>query len=591
MQPQTYMKSLADQNRPLSPLWLRWLIIFLLIVGIVFRFVNLNHKVYWHDEVYTSLRSAGYTGQEIGQAIFQNQVFTAKELLRFQQIKPGSTPADTVRSLAVEDPQHPPLYFLLDRLWVQILGEPIAAVFGSLLTAPRLLAVLISLLSLPFMYALALELFASQTVALLATAFLALSPFDILFAQTARQYSLLALTVIASHYLLLRAMRLSSVQKVRSRDVFKRPPPVWQHWGLYGLAVTIGLYTHPFFALTLVGHGVYVVLDAIADGQPDSIKQRLAGFWLSFIAAVVLYMPWLVVMVLNFQRALDTTSWASVTPGFDYLMKLWTLSFTSLFLDLDFGFDNPWTFALRLPIVLLLGLAFYTLVQRCDRSVWLFVFTATVVPFLVLALPDLILGTRRSTVSRYLISCYPGIQLAIAHLIATKLSPKPHYLSRIPMRSTASRFRLRFTPYMLTFINRWFWRVVLLSLFTASVVSCTVSAASDTWWHNVPSYSNAAAARRINAAPSPLMLSDQGDDFTNLGDLISLSYRLNPNVRILLLNQEANWVTTESFKSQIDGATVLAFRPSNQLRRSLERSHGTLQLVLPITPLWQVPAK
>lgn len=580
---------LVSRSSPLSPLWLRWLVIFLLVVGVVFRFVNLNHKVYWHDEVYTSLRASGYTSQEIGQSIFQNQVFTAKDLLRFQQIKPGSTPAATVRSLAVEDPQHPPLYFLLDRVWVQILGTPIAALFGSLLTAPRLLAALISLLSLPLMYALAWELFASQAAALLATAFLALSPFDILFAQVARQYSLLTLAVIASHYLLLRAMRLSHGQTIRSRHVLKRPPLIWQHWGLYGLAVTIGLYTHPFFALTLVGHGVYGVLDAIADEQRTSIKQRLMGFGLSLTAATVLYAPWLVVMVSGFQRALDTTNWASLTPGFTYLVKLWTLSFTALFLDLDFGFDNPWTFALRVPIVVLLGLAFYTLIRRGDRSVWLFVLTATVVPFLVLALPDLVQGSRRSAVSRYLIACYPGVQLAIAYFIATKLAPKPHYLNRIPLRSTAaSRFRVQFTPLTLTFINRWFWRVVLLSLLTASVISCTVSAASDTWWHNVPSYFNAAVVRQINAMPSPIVLSDQGDDFTNLGDLISLSYRLNPTVRMLLL-QDANWVTTAAFQDQIKGATVVAFRPSKPLRESLERSRGSLKPLLPAARLWQVP--
>jgi uncharacterized membrane protein len=266
------------------------------------------------------------------------------------------------------------------------------------------------------------------------------------------------------------------------------------------LSITIGLYTQPFFALTLIGHGFYVVLEAIADGQRDRLRQRLAGFGLALTAAIVLYAPWIIVMVQGFQRALDTTSWATAVAGFDYLVKLWILSFTALFLDLDFGFDNPWTFVLRVPIVVLIGLAFYTLVRRCDRSVWLFVVTATVVPFLVLVLPDLVLGSRRSAVSRYLISCYPGIQLAIAYLIAIKLSPKPHYLNRIPLRSIdESRFRLRFTPYTLSFLNRWFWRVVLFALFTASIASCTVSAASDTWWHNVPSYFNAAVARRINA--------------------------------------------------------------------------------------------
>jgi hypothetical protein len=84
-------------------------------------------------------------------------------------------------------------------------------------------------------------------------------------------------------------------------------------------------------------------------------------------------------------------------------------------------------------------------------------------------------------------------------------------------------------------------------------------------------------------------VSDRGDDFTNIADLISLSYRLQPNVRLLLLDQEANWVTTEPFKSQTDGATVFAFRPSTQLRQGLERSRGSLQFVLPAARLWQVP--
>ena len=589
MQTQIDRKAVVDQNRPLSPLWLRWLVIFLLVGGVVFRFVNLNHKVYWHDEVYTSLRASGYTVQDIGQEMFQNQVFAAKDLLRFQQVKPGSTPVDTIRSLALEDPQHPPLYFLLDRLWHQVLGAPIQAFFGSPLTASRLLPALLSLLSLPFMYALAWELFASQAAALLATAFLALSPFDVLFAQTARQYSLLTLAVIASHYLLLRAVRLSHSHTLRSRDVLKRPPAIWQHWGLYVLAVTLGLYTHPFFALTLIGHAGYMLLLRHPYGQTS---QSMTRFWLSLAIAGVLYTPWLFVLLTGLQRALSTTDWTASAAGSHYLLKLWTLSFTALFLDLDVGFNNIWTFVLRVPLLVLFVLAFYTLYKRCDRSVWLFVWTSTIVPFLVLALPDLMLGSRRSAVSRYLIACYPGVQLAIAFFLATRLTPKPHYLSSRPtnLGSTkrAALLTLRPTPYTLTFINRWFWRTVLLALFTASLASCTVSAASDTWWHNVPSYFNAAIARRVNAASSPLLLSDVGNDFTNLGDLISLSYRLNPNVQMLLLSRDVHWVTTQSFASQTDGATVFVFRPSKPLREALERSRGALQPTLTAAQLWQI---
>lgn len=77
--------------------------------------------------------------------------------------------------------------------------------FGSSMLAFRLLPVLISLCSRPLMYLLGWELFVAREVAWFVVALLALSPIDILFAQTARQYSLLTLTVIGSSYLLLKA--------------------------------------------------------------------------------------------------------------------------------------------------------------------------------------------------------------------------------------------------------------------------------------------------------------------------------------------------------------------------------------------------
>ncbi len=129
------LRSHSEQIR--FPLWLKWLLVFLLALGVVFRFVNLNHKVYWHDETYTSLRAAGYTRGEIDDELFQNRVIDSSELQRFQRIKPGSTPLDTLRSLASEDPQHPPLYFLMTRFWMQALGAPLEWTFRSPLTVTR----------------------------------------------------------------------------------------------------------------------------------------------------------------------------------------------------------------------------------------------------------------------------------------------------------------------------------------------------------------------------------------------------------------------------------------------------------------------
>lgn len=551
------------------------LLVIIILLGIGFRFFKIDHKLYWHDEVYTSMRAAGFTRQEIDNNLFQNRIIAASELQKYQRLKPESTAADTIQSLVTEDPQHPPLYFLLARFWMQH--------FGSSLTASRSLAALLSLLAFPLMYALAWELFSSHLVALLATAFIALSPFDILYAQTARQYSLLAVTVIGSSWLLLRAMRLQS----------------WKNWGFYALSISLGLYTHPFFALTLIGQGAFLICRRLfinnfpsqgdvsttdfssidyktSSALSETIPLPRGGlgrgvfnlsknyyiyqFSLAVIAAIILYIPWLFVLITNFQRASDTTGWTQVSPGLLYLVKLWLLSFTAIFVDLDFGFDSVWTYLLRLPFLLLILGAIYQIYRYTNRSTTLFILTSVFVPFLILALPDIILGGKRSAVSRYLVSCFPGIQLAVAYLLATKIQ-------------TSQRL----------------WRVVLVAVFTASIVSCTVSTFSDTWWNKDLSYYNAEIARVVNknklnviSSKPQVIIADSGDDFTNMGDLISLSYLLDKDVQLLLLSESYN------FDLLRDYADSFVFRPSEKFRLAIEQKQGKLEPVLDYGRLWRL---
>jgi uncharacterized membrane protein len=534
------MASTTHQNTSVNSKNSRWLINLLaigILLGIGFRFFELDRKLYWHDEAYTSIRAAGFTRQQIDDELFQNRIIPAPELQKYQQIKPGSTEADTIRSLALEDPQHPPLYFLMARWWMQQ--------FGSSITASRSFPALLSLLSLPLMYALAQELFASNLAALLATALLALSPFDILFAQTARQYSLLTVVIVGSSWLLLRSLRLGG----------------WPNWVSYSLVSALGFYTHPFFSLTIVGHGVFVIAYWLF------VKKRAveghvtnSQFFLAVIGSLILYIPWIYVLGTNLERASATTDWTRVSPGLLYLVKLWTLSFTALFFDLDFGFDNVWTYVLRLPFLLLIAVAIYQVCRLTRSSTWLFILTSIFVPFLLLALPDLILGGKRSAVSRYLISCFPGVQLAVAYLLACYLK-------------TQQRF----------------WQVILALVFTASIASCTVSAFSDTWWSKDLSYFNAEVAKNINkevianrSIKDTIVISDRGNDFTNMGDLLSLSYLLDKDVRLMLLSQSPDMELLTKYSAP------LVFRPSEKLRSAFKRNQRRLEPVLAYAKLFRV---
>jgi len=507
-------------------------VVILLTIGVFFRFANLEHKTYWHDEVYTSMRAAGYSRQEIDQELFDNRIITAGELQKFQRLKPQSTAVDTIRSLAIEDPQHPPLYFLMARFWMEM--------FGGSLTASRSLPALLSLLGLPLMYKLGLELFDSRLAAILAAILLALSPFDILFAQTARQYSLLTVVVIASSCWLLLALRRSN----------------WHHWLVYSITSAVGLYTHPFFGLTLIAHGVYVLLLNLQQNFANSQFKILGDSWkylLSIIGALALYSPWLFVLVNNYQRALATTDWARISVDIIYLSKLWTLSFTSLFFDLDFGFDSIKTYLLRSLILILIVSAIYQVFCKTNYTTWLFILTTIFVPFLILAVPDLLLGGKRSGVTRYLISCFPGVQLAVAFLLADKL-----------------------------LVGQWIWRGIIVLLFTGSIASCTVSAFSDTWWNKDLSYFNPIVARAINAETNQPMISEIGDDFTNTGDLISLSYLLRQDTPMYLLKKTFNPQLLQAYSAP------LVFRPSQQLCQAFEQKQIRLESVFQPGRLWRL---
>ncbi len=124
----------------LPPASIRFFIIALLLLGVFFRLVNLDQKVYWLDETFTSLRVSGYTEQELVQQVSQ-QITSIKDLQKYQHLAPEKSVIDTIKGLALEEAQLPPLYFIMSRFWVQIWGDSVAAI--------RSLPALINLLAFP----------------------------------------------------------------------------------------------------------------------------------------------------------------------------------------------------------------------------------------------------------------------------------------------------------------------------------------------------------------------------------------------------------------------------------------------------------
>ena len=194
----------------------------------------------------------------------------------------------TVGSLAAEDPQHPPLYYLAGRLWVQFFGDSPAAV--------RSLAAVFGVLALPLVYWLCLEVFASEGTALVCVALVAVSPFFVLYSQEAREYSLWTAMLVLDACVFLRASRAG------------RSPA----WIAYAAITAAALYVYPLTGLVAIGFGAFLFVRDRA-----RFTSALAGWLIGSLAALAAFLPWLTIMRSSrgLERGMAVIMHARLTPA------------------------------------------------------------------------------------------------------------------------------------------------------------------------------------------------------------------------------------------------------------------------------------
>ncbi|MEG3835718.1 MULTISPECIES: glycosyltransferase family 39 protein [unclassified Microcoleus] len=517
--------------------WLQFLIIAVLVIGILFRFANLDRKFYWIDETYTSLRVSGYTEAEIIKEISYQKITSPADLQKYQQINSEKTLRDTLNSLATEDPHHPPLYYVLARYWAQWFGTSVAAM--------RSLAAVISLLVFPAIYWLAWELFESSAVAWMAIAIFAISPYHILFAQEARQYSLWTVTTILSTAALLRATR---------PDENQNPVALVLSWALYAATATLGLYTHLLFVCVAAAHAIYVAV--IANWRD---VKTFISYYVASLIALICFMPSLVNTVENFNQVRSTTIWAEQT-NFLRLVSRWVGSITIAFFDIGIdGTANATQLALLIPvgimILALVGYALYYLCRQTPKRVWLIVLLLIATTALFLAVPDIIKGGRRSANPRYLVPCYVGIQIAVAYLLSAKISSNLEKLKQQKL-----------------------WKIVIVGVFSAGIISGGVSSQADIWWNKGSGWLRALeVAATVNQASNPLFISD-----ANIAYIMPLSYYLEPKVKLLIeprcytsCYKNRELAKKKPQPPQIPGgfSELFLYRPSSTLRSAIQQQN------------------
>lgn len=216
------------------------------LLALILRLIKLDTSM-WYDEGY-----AGYWSR-----------LSLSEMITF---------------LAGDD-IHPPLYLFLSQIWAQVFPGDLGL---------RYLTVLLGTVTVAAFFQVTRKMFDFKTAAI-AAAFLAVSPFHVELSQELRPYALFTFLSVVALWVILRL--------AESETFINR-------WGFaYSVVAALLQYTHGVGALVIAGLICFHL--CIATDFRKAIKQVL----LYNAIAVVLFLPWAVIVVQQAGRADDFYRW------------------------------------------------------------------------------------------------------------------------------------------------------------------------------------------------------------------------------------------------------------------------------------------
>jgi hypothetical protein len=283
--------------------------------------------------------------------------------------------------------QHPPVYYVLLRLWREA--------FGSSEAAMRSMSLVASLLAIVVLFDVGRLLF-SPGVALWACALMAVAQAEIRYAQEARSYMLLTLFVLLAADALLRI----------ERDGLS----VRRGFGLAAAMLAVVL-THYYGVAGCVALGVYVVIRF-----RGLLRTRTLGVMAA--AAVVFAVVWGPFFLQQMHGYAIHSDWLDVEPGGPYPpLMAWGLRLLNAPIRFfaEPSFRNPG------PLPMVVALVLFLPLLRARRipslllpGLW------TVAWFGMIAAIDLARSLHQMDFTRYLLGASPAVYLSVAGLLSDR---------------------------------------------------------------------------------------------------------------------------------------------------------------------------
>jgi len=287
---------------------------------------------------------------------------------------------------------HPPFYYWLLKIW--------GLVFGNTELGLRSMSLFFGCISIIFGYLLTSRLF-NKNVARISLIFMVLSPMMVRYSQEARMYTLVTAIALAATYVL--TIAINSKKKLP--------------WIVYGILVSLGMWTHYFTALVWLAHWVWRA-DNIRRVAKKGEFMRLfftSDWIIAHIIAIGLFVPWMPSLVYQLVVVQAAGFWIPpVTPDtiFNFI--------TNVVYYLDICKVTGWlALAIIIAVIVVCALSFkiYKGQNQAQRQSYRLIIALSAVPVVLLFLSSMP-PFRPSFVDRYLIPSTFGVALFIGITIA-----------------------------------------------------------------------------------------------------------------------------------------------------------------------------
>ena len=355
---------------------------------------NMNTPETVHTEIddgregYSALEIAVFMFLLSAVAVIISLLFFLNGSLRLdeaQSLWQTSRSVPAMMNLVAQD-VHVPLYHIMLHYW-QVL-------FGNSVPTGRILSLIFFILLIPATYVLGSRAY-SKTTGLFAALLVAVSPFLSWYGNEIRMYTLFALFTILNQYFFTRIFMDGTNEK---DDV---PISVW-----IGYAITAigGIFTHYFFAFTLVAQALFFFMY-----RKDFPRKATRNFAIVAVLIVAAFSPWLYIVV-------HLGSAANTQPA---LTRPSSIDVFNTFAQFMFGFQDDRTNSIILSLWPIVVLLIFLSIRR-NRKVE----PQTIYLFLCVAVP-IVLAFAVSYIwkpiylTRYLTLTLPSLYLLVSWVLST----------------------------------------------------------------------------------------------------------------------------------------------------------------------------